>query len=110
MAKPARAKKLDITRPLHTVPKQQPPAKQAAKQAAKQTTRSKAELAALREEAKAAAKSVGKQSKAAKLAVGQVEAKFGNDDYRKAMRERHPTYKGVQDSPFNVLPGAGPVQ
>ena len=107
MAKPARAKKLDITRPLHTVPKQQPPAKQAADK----HTRSKAELAALREEAKAAAKSsVGKQGKAAKLAVGQVEAKFGNDDYRKAMRERHPTYKGVQDSPFNVLPGAGPVQ
>ena len=104
MAKPARAKKLDITRPLHTVPKQQQPA-------VNKHTRSKAELAALREEAKAAAKStVGKQSKAAKLAVGQVEAKFGNDDYRKAMRERHPTYKGVQDSPFNVLPGAGPVQ
>jgi hypothetical protein len=103
---PARAKKLDMTRPLHTVP-----AQAAKPKSDKRTTRNKVELAALREEAKrSAATEGGRQSQAAKLSLGQIEAKFGDDEYRKAMRENNLTYKGHQDMPINVLPGKGPVQ
>jgi len=102
---PARAKKLDMVRPLHAVPPQSPP------KADKRAVRNKTELAALREQVKqTAATEGGRQSQAAKLALGQIEAKFGDAEYRKAMRENNLTYKGQQDMPFNVLPGKGPVQ
>ncbi len=105
---PARAKKLDMTRPLHTVPAQ---ADRSVPKADKRAVRNKAELAALREQVKqAAATEGGRQSQAAKLALGQIEAKFGDAEYRKAMRENNLTYKGHQDMPINVLPGKGPIQ
>jgi len=104
---PARAKKLDMIRPLHTVPAQ---ADRSIPKADKRAARSKTELAALREQVKqAAATEGGRQSQAAKLALGQIEAKFGDDKF-KEFAERNTTYKGVNRTPpVNVRPGTGPV-
>ncbi len=108
MGKPARAKKLDIQRPLYESPKVPDKSNGGP---ARRSQANKLELAALREEVRqAAATEGGRKSVATKALLGQIEARFGNDEWKKIAQEFHITYKGVAQSPVNVQIGVGPVQ
>ena len=104
MSTPARAKKLNQQMPMETATSQE------GKTKAQQVAR-KIELAALRQEVKFAV--AQGQGKAAKVmaALTNLHAKFGQEEFSRAVRENNLTYKGLDNiSLVNVTQGKGPVQ
>ncbi len=105
-SEPARAKRLDTQMPMVTA------TSSGGKKEALGTNR-KSELMALRQEIKESLKSEqGSASAKTRAALIQIHAKYGDPEFKKAVREFNLTYKGVQDVNLvrNVSPSMGPVQ
>jgi hypothetical protein len=118
MAK-ARARKLDTQMPLKAAASSggQREARAQLKLVGNQKDRGKAELAALRETIKASAgRTAGKgtatksQQDKVKMALTQIQQRFGDPEFHKAIREFNLTFKGIQDAPENIDKGMGPLQ
>jgi hypothetical protein len=118
---PARARKLDVVMPLKAAASSggQREARAQLKLVGNQKDRGKAQLAALREQIKTDAGTMGGRSAAAKaskdkvkLALAQIRQRFGDPEFKRAVREFNLTFKGIQDVNLvrNVGPGMGPVQ
>ncbi len=98
----ARARKINMSRPLHRVPPQK---------VKPLTPDAKVDLAAARQALKLAAATEGAAKDApdtrkAKMAVAQVNARYAQAEWA----ERNPNYAGRSHTPINVKPGMGPVQ
>ena len=114
----ARARKLDTQMPLKTAASSggQREARAQLKLVGNQKDRGKADLAALRETIKASARAVagGGPAKAhqdkVKMALAQIQQRFGDPEFKRAVREFNITFKGIQDLPENVSKGPGPLQ